>query len=146
MRKSQIANCAGGRAELSRDELALLDALWGGKTQREAAELVGVSRRTAQYWVKRPAFREEWEARKAARWREIQESLRPKPSKESEALGRRVTGLGWRWSQRIHAANGIVGEALRVATRDMRKERKRVMREVAALVRERGEPRSGSLE
>lgn len=52
------------------EERAVLEALVAGKTQREAAELVGVSRRTVQYWVKRPAFLEAMEARKLALWRE----------------------------------------------------------------------------
>ena len=119
-----------GERRLSADELAVLELLWGGKTQREAAEVVGVSRRTVQYWVKRAAFRAEWEARQAAARREFDAAIRNMAAAEPHPMEKRLTGLGRRWGERIHAANTIVADMVRVVTWEQRKERKKLLREI----------------
>jgi hypothetical protein len=95
---------------LSVEQENAIDVLLTGKTDRETAEAVGVSRWTVQQWrTQHPLFRATLEQKRAEVWRGAQEKLRSLLRRAVENLGAAVEAGDLKASVELLKAVGMYG-------------------------------------
>jgi Homeodomain-like domain len=101
----------GGYKRLSPEQESAIDLLILGKSDREVAEAVGVTRETVWHWRhEHPVFMATLERRRAEVWRQPQERLRSLLSKAVENIGQAVESGDLKASIEVLKAVGMYGD------------------------------------
>jgi hypothetical protein len=130
---------------LSVEQENAIDVLLTGKTDRETAEAVGVSRWTVQQWrTQHPLFMVALEQKRAEVWRGVQEKLRSLMRKAVENLAAAVEEGDLKASLDLLKAVGMYGNGTMNAIGEQDPE-KLIRQQAAAQVDREGVPRNALL-
>jgi hypothetical protein len=127
---------------LSVEQENAIDVLLTGKTDRETAEAVGVSRWTVQRWrTQHPLFMATLQQKRAEVWRGAQEKLRSLMMKAVENLATAVESGDLKASIELLKAVGMYGDGTMNAISEQDPE-KLIRQQTAAQVDREGVPRN----